>query len=507
MRTSIYFPRIKKYIDANIGDNLLDVIRADEIPIEATCGGKGTCGKCKVMVNGEEKLACTTEVSEGMNVEILTDFEDIRIITDSKISQTFISSNNDLEKPTSIGVAIDIGTTTVVIKVLDATNGKELAVRAFLNPQRPYGADVLSRINISMDDASTLSSIIKKRLDKEIADVFKTEKLDPGNVTVFVLAGNTTMCYLLMNKPCRALGLAPFIPDYKFETYYKYDEIFDSSTLECECHIYPYVSAFVGGDIVAGLVNIEQHRLKEDAGDNSKTSYMLVDMGTNGEIAYRYGERLIATSTAAGPALEGGNISCGMGGTDGAIYSTKYIDGKFEIMTIGDVPPIGICGSGVISIVSELIKAGFIEESGSFSETVTDKVVMVEASEESPEIAFTQRDVREFQLAKGAIRTGIDILIEETGQFPEVLYLAGGFGQHIDLESAFCVGLLPSEMRGRTEISGNTSLGGCVDACLDSDLINKTDEVCAGAEEINLAAHPKFNDAFIDNMSFEYATS
>ena len=502
MSISVSFPKQNKYIDANAGDNLLDIMRNNNISIDATCGGKGTCGKCKVLVNGEEKLACTTIIEEGMIVEEFSTVDDIEIATESKISSR---TNTNDDASDDIGIAIDIGTTTVVIKAIDADNGKDLAVRAFLNPQRPYGADVLSRINLSMDDASKLSGIIKKKIDEGIEDIFSTSGLDREKVTDFVLAGNTTMCYLLMNKPCRALGLAPFIPDYKFDMYYDYAEVFGNPTLNCKVHIYPYISAFVGGDIVAGLVNIDTHCINPKKDENLKTSYMLVDMGTNGEIAYRIGDRLIATSTAAGPALEGGNISCGMGGTDGAIYSVKYTGDKFEVKTIDEAPPVGICGSGVISVVSELIKAEMIEESGSLADGYDDKIVIVPSTDSSPEISFTQRDVREFQLAKGAIRTGIDILIYEAGEFPEVLYLAGGFGQNIDLDSAFCVGLLPEEMRGKTEISGNTALGGCIDACMDRTLIDKTDEVCTGAEEINLAAHPKFNDTFVDRMGFENA--
>jgi len=329
-----------------------------------------------------------------------------------------------------------------------------------------------------------------------------------------VVAGNTTMTYLLMNLRCRSLGLAPFTPEFETNPAYEYADVFGTDTLDCPVLIYPYVSAFVGGDIVSGLVNIERH-LERDA----SPSYMLVDMGTNGEIAFRSGTRLLTTSTAAGPALEGGNITCGMGGLPGAVYAASYEgDGAFSCLTIGGGAAKGICGSGVVALMAALLDAGLVSESGAFTDEalllaekagadpVQKQLVIAEADASGRGgIVFTQKDVREFQLAKGAIRAGVDILTEEMGELPKTLYLAGGFGQNIDIESAFRVGLIPRSLEGRIRLAGNTSLGGCVDACLDAGAKVSTPslDIISAAREINLGGHKSFNDKFMETMLFD----
>ena len=497
----IIFPDKKIEQTASSGDTLLDVIRAAGMSIEALCDGRGTCGKCRVRANGLEKLACRTPAEDGMTVEILSNSEGQEILTDSRM-------NHLAGKQTGTGnsaIAIDIGTTTVVLKAVDTGSGEELSVRAFTNPQRVYGADVLSRINESMDDASLLSGLIREALDDAISDIandcfIEAKGGSPRNgIEKIVIAGNTTMMYLLLGLRCRSIGLAPFTPEFELKPVYTYSEVFGSETLSCPVLIYPYISAYVGGDIVSGLVNIERH-----IETGASPSYILVDMGTNGEIAYRNGDRLITTSTAAGPALEGGNISCGMSGLPGAIFDAVCdAEGNFSYQTIGGRPPLGICGSGVISLMAALLDAGLVSETGAFSEA-GDKLalekclVIAEGGGGAARVIFTQKDVREFQLAKGAIRAGIDILISEMGEPPAALYLAGGFGININLEAAFRVGLIPRELFGRVFFAGNTSLGGCIDACVSGGF-----GTVLSAQEINLGSHKDFNNKFMETMLFE----
>ena len=486
----IFFPEYNRSVSVKEGDTILDVARKSGLEIEATCSGRGTCGKCIVNVDGVKKLACRTFVEDGMSVEIPSHGEEYEIETG--YSQSLSLSPNSGK----IAFAIDVGTTTVVVKAIDTGSGKEKSIRAFINPQRVYGADVLSRINNSMDDASLLSKLIRDAIDEKICEILNDLGDESSVIEKIVIAGNTTMMYLLLNLRCRSLGLAPFEPEYEILQVYSYSAVFDKGTLSCPVMIYPFISAFVGGDIVSGLVNIEKHFETENA-----PSYMLVDMGTNGEIAYRCGSRLITTSTAAGPALEGGNISCGMSGLPGAIYETTYEgEGRFSNKTIGGKPAIGICGSGVISVVATLLEANLITETGAFSEEIQDaKQIQIDDN-----VIFTQKDIREFQLAKGAIRAGIDILISEMGEAPGMLYLAGGFGQNINLYSAFLVGLIPEELRGRIRFAGNTSLGGCVDACLEEgfDTSPSVLSITESSEEINLGSHKSFNDKFMEAMMF-----
>ena len=545
------------------------MIRAAGLNIEAICSGKGTCGKCRVRVDGAEGLACRTAAKDGMRVEIMASSEEHVILTDSisgsrsggsnpliarvakrseGIEDEWIASSsstprNDEDELTPVFVsraertelkqrvsrspqspvafAIDVGTTTVVVKAIDTGSGEEIGVRAFANPQRVYGADVLSRINNAMDDASLLSGIITSAIDGAVLDIMKSEAAGAGTEKI-VIAGNTTMSYLLINRRCRSLGLAPFEPEYSIEPLYEYSEVFGKETLSCPVLVYPYISAFVGGDIVSGLVNIERHLERE-----KDPSYMLIDMGTNGELAYRNGMRLLTTSTAAGPALEGGNITCGMSGLPGAIYAATYEGaGKFSVRTIGDKPALGICGSGVISLMAALLGAGLVSGYGAFTEEGERLAEIAEPGTEgsSPSvpvkqlviaegggsaggerIIFTQKDVREFQLAKGAVRAGLDILAEEMGELPGMLYLAGGFGQNIDLDSAFRTGLIPRSLEGQIRFAGNTSLGGCIDACMESGAKGPLPslDIISAAEEINLGSHKRFNDKFMETMLFD----
>ena len=509
----IYFPNEGLEAKAKEGDTLLDVIRAAGLPIEAPCSGQGTCGKCRVSVDGAEALACVTAAADGQRVEVLAPGEGQEILTES-----VTRNDSSARKPKGtlrLAFAIDVGTTTVVIKAVDTGTGEEVGVRAFVNPQRIYGADVLSRINNAMDDAALLSGIITKKIDLAIEELMKGEAagFEPEKV---VIAGNTTMTYLLLNRRCRSLGLVPFEPEYAIDSVYMYKEVFGKETLSCPVLIYPYISAFVGGDIVSGLVNIERHL---ETGNDP--SYMLIDMGTNGELAFRSGARLMTTSTAAGPALEGGNIFCGMSGLPGAIYEARHEGhGEFTCKTIGDKPALGICGSGVISLMAALLDSGLVTESGAFSEEADSiseapvtsseqkQIVIAERAGDGSgggkRVVFTQKDVREFQLAKGAVRAGLDILTEEMGELPKTLYLAGGFGQNIDIESAFRTGLIPRSLKGRIRFAGNTSLGGCIDACLEGKAAGPLPslDIISAAREINLGSHKSFNDKFMEKMLF-----
>jgi uncharacterized 2Fe-2S/4Fe-4S cluster protein (DUF4445 family) len=445
-----------------------------------------------------------------MRVTILSSPEEHEIMTE------YSGEGVSLPDSGRTAIALDIGTTTVVVKALDTGSGREISLRAFTNPQRAYGADILSRINHSMDDALLLSVLIKEAVDDAILDILKENS--GAYPEKAVIDGNTTMMYLLLGLRCRSLGLAPFEPEFEMKPVYPYAEVFGKETLSCPVRLYPYISAFVGGDIVSGLVNIERH-----LENGEKPSYMLVDMGTNGEMAYRNGSRLITTSTAAGPALEGGNITCGMSGLPGAICEASW-EGEdgFSCKTIGGKPAAGICGSGVISLMAALLDAGLVSESGAFTEAAdqiaentktgpaSKQLVIAKADvggsagQPIAPIVFTQKDVREFQLAKGAIRAGIDILTEEMGEPPETLYLAGGFGQNIDLGSAFRVGLIPRGLEGSIRFAGNTSLGGCVDACMGDgpEAPLPVLSIVSAAEEVNLGSHKKFNDKFMESMMF-----
>jgi uncharacterized 2Fe-2S/4Fe-4S cluster protein (DUF4445 family) len=502
MTIAVRFSELGVVAEARAGDKLLDVIRASGINIEADCGGRGRCGKCVCLVDGERRLACETIVNSDVSVTLPRAGGDYDILTD--FSEAVVAERGS-PGASGVAIAVDIGTTTLVAKLIDLSSGRELWASAALNAQRTYGADVISRINASMDDAMALSGIITNQIDGMFAAMLKDGAANARDVRRVVVAGNTTMSYLLLGLPCRSLGLAPFKPAFTFRDEYSYDEIFHTNTLDASVHVTPFISAYVGGDITSGLLTRGTPAPDADTRAPDE-AYILVDMGTNGEIVYRLGDRLLCTSTAAGPAFEGGNISCGSGSVEGAVSKVRMVNGEVEYETIGGAPARGICGSGLLDAMACFVSEGVINSAGAMnpdSPLVKDgRVVIAEAPyPDEEDIALTQRDVREFQLAKSAVRSGIETLIGELGgRTPDKLYLAGGFGQHLDADSAFAVGLLPESMRGRVVPVGNSSLAGAVLAASNKDMLTEAARIAARGEEINLASHPGFNDLFMEHM-------
>ncbi|MDR1496453.1 MAG: ASKHA domain-containing protein [Clostridiales Family XIII bacterium] len=516
MDWTVRFSELGISAQANDGDNLLDIIRANGIDIAADCGGRGSCGKCVVVANGERGLACELLVRDDMNVTIPRSDDDYDILTDTKLpsetnppgAEYIDPANTEAPRGATAGtsIAVDIGTTTIVTKLIDLASGRELGTAAALNEQRPYGADVISRINASMDDAFPLSAIITEQVDKMIIELLKDSDVLTGAVRRVVVAGNTTMSYLLLGLPCRSLGLAPFEPAFAFKDEYSYGEIFPvkgrENRIDAPVFVMPFISAYVGGDITAGL--LQRESLKVGDGE----SYILVDMGTNGEIVYHLGERFLCTATAAGPAFEGGNISCGSGSVEGAISKVRMENGAFKCETIGGAPARSVCGSGLLDVMACFIDEGIVDATGAMnadSPYVGDNAVIVADDRPSggERIALTQKDVREFQLAKSATRSGIETLIGEFGDcVPDKLYLAGGFGQRLDPNSAFTTGLLPESVRNRVEPIGNSSLAGAALAAVDRERFGAAARIAAVGEEINLATHARFNQLFMEHMMF-----
>ncbi|MDR1184470.1 MAG: ASKHA domain-containing protein [Coriobacteriales bacterium] len=520
----IVLPELGRTIDADRGDNLLERIREGGIMMDADCGGVGRCGKCRVSIDGKVRLACLTHVVEDIEVlipseksdegySILTAYEgsDVRGVAEYEDGGTrggiqsttrgIAGSSSPLPDEGSSGyaIAIDIGTTTVVGKLIDLANGLEVASFARLNAQRPYGADVISRIEASLDDPSELSLLITSQIDREIASLLATHGIKRSDVRKLVIAGNTTMSYILLGFPCRSLGSAPFRPAYPISDPYPYRDIFHTDTLACACDVLPFISAYVGGDLTAGLCSLR--------GEND---FILMDMGTNGELLFKRGDRLIGTATAAGPAFEGGNIECGSGSTRGAISSVHYEDRAFIYKTIGAAPATSICGSGILDLMAILVSEGLVDATGRFSDDVEgDRIVLSQGFESTgivgaAPVFFTQKDVRQFQLAKSAVRAGLEVLQEEMGgDTPSRVFLAGGFGQNLNPASACACGLLPATFRDRVIAVGNSSLSGAVKICLNDSARAETVKQIAKAQEINLASHRLFSDLFMEHMTFE----
>ena len=260
----------------------------------------------------------------------------------------------------------------------------------------------------------------------------------------------------------------------------------------------PGISTYVGADITAGMLSLDF--VKRDG------IAVLIDLGTNGEMAVGNREKILVTSTAAGPAFEGGNISCGVGSVAGAI-SDVTIDGtNVRYETIGGQPPVGICGTGAIAVTAELLRNEWIDETGLLDEDYFDDGFLLAQDAQGEPIAFTQKDVREMQLANAAVRAGLETLLVRYGiTYDEIdkVYLAGGFGYKMNLEKAVSIGLIPRELSDKVEAVGNSSLSGARDALLLKDATEQLNKLCQIAEEVNLSTDKKFNEFYMEYMMFE----
>lgn len=381
-------------------------------------------------------------------------------------------------------VCIDIGTTTVVFELI--TDKGTVNAKKILNPQRRFGLDVLSRIEAAnRGRLSELSALIRYA----VADGFRDVTGGVGADKV-IIAGNTTMIHLLMGYSCAALGEYPF-KQVRTETIKTtFDAVTGSCAAPVETVIIGGISAFVGGDIVSGLYMCDF--------DKSDKVNLFIDLGTNGEMAAGNRDRIIATSAAAGPAFEGGRISCGSGSVDGAICGIDIKKG--EIRTIGNKKPVGICGTGIIELVSELVGNGIADRTGLL------KGDFFESGYKTADgIVFTQNDMRQVQMAKAAIRAGIEILLSEYGaEYGDVdtVYLAGGFGRGLSSKKACNIGILPKELESKTKSVGNSSLGGCAKYCSLAGADKRIEHIKSISKEICLGNTEEFNEMYIKYMNF-----
>lgn len=506
---------------------ILDVLMKVNPSFCSVCGGIGQCGKCKIRVTDgylpvtsyDSQFFSETELKEGMRLackaipneplHIELNFQsdsDFSIVSDisKRLYEDDYSWKNTTKIPSSnlsasYGIAIDIGTTTIAAQLLDLNTKERLDTYSAINHQRSFGADVISRIKASNEGKSLeLKQAIQKDLIFAVNTILHQAQIPCMNVKELAISCNTTMRHLLLGYNCKTLGEYPFTPiDIKlFES--TYSEIFDDNTLDARVRLIPGISTFVGGDITSGL-----YTCKFD----QKTEYsLLIDLGTNGEIALGNQERILATSTAAGPAFEGGNIKWGVGSIDGAISNVKIQDNKVTLQTIGNQPPIGICGTGVIETVAELINANLVDETGCLDEDFFETGFVLANTPNGIPIIFTQQDIREIQLAKAAIRAGLETLILRYGiQKSEIshVYLAGGFGFYLDAQKAIEIGMIPEEFSGKIEAVGNSSLSGAIHCLLSEDGWKRTTLIGTQTEEINLSADKDFNRLYMEHMYFE----
>ncbi len=571
------------------GELLLSVLQDAQTSVHAPCGGKGTCKKCTVEIEGfGEVLACQTRFDEtlckkgtneivviipkqgkakikssGVMPEVIinpvlemktkqfsqpsiTDQkpDDQRVEDESGYSLPFhlisnlpskLRENNfelnyfvrkDKNEITGFtnsgttkfyGVSIDIGTTTVAAYMYDLSSGRHIKTASCLNPQRGYGADVISRIDFASKSKENLIQI-QNSIGEKIIDLLFELSDSIYDITLLSIAGNTTMMHLLCGINPLAIASAPFIPAtlrhqirYSRELFSFFPQEIDYNPL---CILLPSISGYVGADVVAGILTCNM--------DMDSKPQILIDIGTNGEIALSKDGLVVACSTAAGPAFEGANITCGVGGISGAIDNVFYKDEMIHWTSIADETPIGICGSGIVSAIAALLDSGVIDETGRFEDDIDDfpediksrfvynnkalQYVFAYNDDKSPLVYLTQKDIREVQNAKAAVCAGIRLLMEHQALKAndiENVYIAGGFGNYLNIEDAFKIGLLPIELSGKAKMVGNTAGIGASLCLLNLQMLSRCDEIQKKTVYYELSSDKRFTDLYIDAMLFE----
>ena len=501
---------------------IMDGLHAQGVSLRADCGGAGRCGKCRVRVldghlditaedrsvfSPEEledgwRLACRAMPDEDVTLWIPNNQEkEILTVTDyqgqegTDFQKGQPRQAEDLPRDGSCAAAVDIGTTTIAIQL----KGLQISdVFSALNPQRAYGADVISRIQAAIQgNGQAMLEQIRSAIHEGIQTLLQRNHMDWSVLSQLTVAGNTTMIHLLMGYPCDGLGSAPFTPYEIKDLHFSLKDWFAEASEKTAVHIYPGISTFVGADIVAGICALDI--------SSSEKPVMLIDLGTNGEMALGNRDRLLVTSVAAGPAFEGGNIICGTGSIPGAICSARWENGGLEIGTIQDAPPEGICGTGAVEIIAELVKAEIIDETGRMEDPWFTDGYPVAKSSAGSDIRLYQKDIRELQLAKAAVRAGIETLLEKYGISANdvaCIYVAGGFGYSLDFEKAEAIGMFPEEFSGRIRAVGNSALKGAALLLDQPEKMEEAGRAAGMAEEVSLSNDRGFQEAYMDSMFF-----
>jgi len=497
-------------------------IRLDEATVQAGfdlrthCGGAGTCGKCQLIIKGQKILACQTVVESDLDVTVpdsslRTEEQNVAIQTTSNsavcrlpaaVSQGYGSKD--------FGIAVDIGTTTLAAELHDFSGTLPVQTVSRANPQRTFGDDVIARIQKVMEQPESLQAMQQHIVGaiNEMTDEL-TEKvgITPQEISTMVVAGNTVMQCILFGIDPSSLGASPFrSPVSEFPARRASDiGVKISGMVEA----LPIFGGFVGGDIVAGVLVLPQLQ-------SSVAPRFLLDIGTNGEIVLAHRGQLFTAATAAGPAFEGAKIEYGTLAVPGAIEHVAIdriggVSGKIIISTIGNKPAVGICGSGLLDAVAVLLDQGIILPTGRFADKRSSyELVSSSASGIGEAIVLAQRDIRELQLAAGAIRAGITLLLQENDVLPEQIetfYVAGGFGQSIQFSSARRIGLLPALPAERFQFCGNTSLAGARAVLLNPDNVQVVHRIVQQSCHCELAMHPQFQRVFAESMQWESARS
>ncbi len=416
------------------------------------------------------------------------------------------------EGTTPKGLAIDLGTTTLVATLVSLGSGKELSTTSSLNPQIRYGHDVVRRIHYAStpEGLEALSGMVREGINHLVDEVCEDSGADPGEILDVVIGGNTAMLQIAAGIDPAPLGEVPFRVGIESGRTYPVTQFGLDIHTGARVYVPPVLHAYVGADISAGLLTCTDF-----FEDNANT--LFIDVGTNGEIGVSANGRMLMSSTAAGPAFEGMGISSGMRARVGAVEAVSTNGEEFIVYTIGNAPASGICGSGIIDLTAALLKMGVIDISGrmkrsSDAASLPDPVAAcledyegIPAFRISETVYFTQEDVRQVQLAKSAIRAAIDILLEEAGIGPEMLdniVLAGGFGYSLRPDNLAAIGLIPPKTAERVSFAGNTSRMGCVRMLKNIGYRRFLEDEMRRVQHVTIETRPDFMEKYVEEMEF-----
>ena len=472
------------------GSNLLDVLTQNGIFVPAACGGRSHCGKCAVQCRTADAEAYQTILACHTSVQ-----SDLTILLDTQTDDTWDVSALSSQSGKSLGMLFDIGTTTLAACLIDRSTGEILARASALNPQGSFGADVLSRISAFADGkGEQLRTAVVDATNRLIAEFASTG----AQIEELFVVGNPTMLHLFVGVDPTGIGSYPFTPAFVETKHFAGTEIGIHAT---RVRLLPSISAYLGSDVSAGILACEMHK-------TDKTQ-LFMDLGTNGEIVLAHQGKLFAASTAAGPALEGANMSCGIGGVAGAIDRVWMENNRLRFTTVQNAPVRGICGSGFIDLFALLLNEGILDETGAFCDDGNSPLLHHLEDDcfyITPEVYLSQDDVRQFQLAKAAIAAGTTALLEHCGIRPEQVdrvYLAGGLGYYMSPANACRTGLLSPALLPRTQIVGNTALSGARLCLTEQENQATLDAIAKETETVELSFSNAFSQAYIENMGFD----
>jgi uncharacterized 2Fe-2S/4Fe-4S cluster protein (DUF4445 family) len=520
------------------GESLLSHLQRLGIPITVGCGGTGECGTCRVRVRSGagalspptspekkwlnttgERLACQAIISdENANIIIGTretgafsiigegtraEFKKDPTISVKEVKgQRVVVRNEDvlgILKGHCTGIALDVGTTTLVIRWYDLEGGsiEPLATASILNPQGMFGDNVIDRVSFA-----TASPEGQSRVEQVLADAIQTlissGPATPENIYDIVVVGNTVMRDLLCGLPVRSLGQSPYESTHPGPVRVPAADRKILISPSGELYAPPVLGQFVGADMLAVLLAVGMHERKEVS--------MAIDIGTNTEIAIGNQDHIIVTSCASGPAFEGSGVKCGTGAVNGAIGQVRLMpDDSVSYSTIGNEPPVGICGSGLVDTLSELLEHGLMDGGGKFLGVRKRFYLAIDEKEPGNTIFLDEEDIDAIKLAKAAIFTGVQTLLAKWDMLPDHLsrvYLAGAFGTSIDPIHAERIGMIPPLPRDRVLQAGNAAIEGASMMLLSRLKRDEAEEIVAITEHISLENEPGFEDMFIEGLRF-----